>query len=65
MIETVSFLLGIGFSVLVYLRTIRTAGCGTLRKAVYALLSTIGITGTVWLSGVLIAHFLRRPFLHP
>jgi hypothetical protein len=60
MIETVSFLLGLGFSLLVHFRTIRTASCGPLRKAFYFAISTIGITGMLWLSGVLIASFLRE-----
>ncbi len=60
MIETFSFLFGIGFSILVYFLSIRTRELSPSRKTVYFLLSTIGITGMVWLSGVLIAHFLRR-----
>ncbi|MDH4162726.1 MAG: hypothetical protein OEW15_08550 [Nitrospirota bacterium] len=60
MIETISFLLGIGFSWLVYERTIRSGPFSTGRKVLYAVISTIGITGTIWLSGVLIAHFLRK-----
>ena len=60
MIELLSFLLGICFSLLVHVRTIRPAPISPLRKAVYFFFSTIGITGMVWLSGVLIAHFLRE-----
>lgn len=59
MIETLSFLFGLCFSFLVYIRTIRPARERPLRKMTYALLSTIGITGMVWLCGILIAHFLR------
>ena len=60
MIETFSFLFGIGFSILVYILSIRTRTLSPARKALYSLISTIGITGMVWLSGVLIAHFLRK-----
>jgi len=60
MIETISFLFGIGFSWLVYERTIRTGPFSVARKVLYTALSTIGITGTVWLFGVLVAHFLRK-----
>ena len=60
MFETLSFLFGFGFSILVYILSIRRAPIAASRKAVYFLISTIGITGMVWLSGVLVAHFLRR-----
>lgn len=60
MIEAISFLLGFGFSLVVYFRAIRPAPYSPLRKTVYFIISTIGITGMVWLSGVLIAHFLRE-----
>ena len=60
MIETASFLFGLGFSILVYFLSIRTRNDSPLRKAGYFLISTVGITGMVWLSGVLIAHFLRK-----
>ncbi len=60
MIETFSFLFGIGFSILVYVQSIRTREISSSRKTAYLLLSTIGITGMVWLSGVLVAHFLRK-----
>jgi hypothetical protein len=59
-LETFSFIFGFGFSILVYLLSIRTGPYPTSRKAGYFLLSTIGITGMVWLTGILIAHFLRR-----
>jgi hypothetical protein len=65
MIETVSFLFGLGFSILVYFLSIRTRNDSPLRKAGYFLISTVGITGMVWLSGVLIAHFLRKLNLLP
>ncbi len=60
MMEAASFILGIGFSLLVYMRSIRPSAMPLGRKALYFLLTTIGITGTIWLSGVLIAHFLRK-----
>ena len=60
MIETASFLFGLGFSILVYFLSIRKRNDSPLRKAGYFLISTVGITGMVWLSGVLIAHFLRK-----
>jgi len=60
MIETASFLFGLGFSMLVYFLSIRTRNDSSLRKAGYFLISTLGITGMVWLCGVLIAHFLRN-----
>ncbi len=60
MIETISFLLGLGFSVLVYFHSIRPGDQPRLTKAVYFFFTLIGITGTLFLSGVLIAHFLRK-----
>ncbi len=60
MIETVSFILGFGFSVLVYVRSIRTADLSWQKKVVYSFFTFIGITGTVFLAGVLIAHALRK-----
>jgi len=60
MIETVSFLIGIGFSILVYYRSIVPGQFTAARKILYTVLSFIGITGMLWLSGVLIAHFLRK-----
>ena len=60
MIETVSFILGFGFSVLVYVRSIRTADLSWQKKAVYSFFTFLGIIGTVFLAGVLIAHALRK-----
>jgi len=65
MIESFSFLFGFGFSVLVYFRTIHSANHPPARKALFTILSTIGITGMVWLCGVLIAHFLKKLTLLP
>jgi uncharacterized membrane protein (DUF106 family) len=60
MIETLSFAFGLGFSILVYILSIRQGNYSPLQKAAYFLISTIGITGMVWLCGVLIAHFLKN-----
>jgi hypothetical protein len=60
MIELASFLFGFGFSILVYFRSIRTAALPPVQKAFYFLITFIGITGMVFLSGVLIAHALRE-----
>jgi hypothetical protein len=60
MIETISFLFGLGFSILVYILSIRTRNVSPLKKAGYFFISTLGITGMVWLCGILIAHFLRK-----
>jgi len=68
MIETISFILGLGFSVLVYVRSIRTAGLPWQKKAVFAFFTAIGITGTIFLFGILIADRLRTmglSYLHP
>ncbi len=60
MIELGSFLFGFGFSILVYFRSIRTADLPAHKKAFYFVITFIGITGMLFLSGVLIAHFLRK-----
>ncbi|MGC1456285.1 MAG: hypothetical protein WA946_13950 [Nitrospirota bacterium] len=60
MIETISFLLGLGFSLLVYFLSIRPLNQPWPKKAVYSFFSFIGITGTVFLIGVMIAHLLRK-----
>ena len=60
MIETITFLFGLGFSILVYVLSIRTRAIAPSWKAFYFLISTIGITGMVWLSGILVAHFLGK-----
>jgi hypothetical protein len=59
-LETITLFLGLGFSLLVYALSIRPAAISSFRKAAYFILSTIGITGMVWLSGIVIAHFLRK-----
>lgn len=55
MIETLFLLAGLGFSLHVYRRTIKTRHFTPGRKALHFLLTTIGITGTLFLLGVLIA----------
>ena len=60
MIETISFLLGLGFSLLVYFLSIRPLDQPWPKKIGYFFFTFIGITGTIFLIGVLIAHFLRK-----
>jgi hypothetical protein len=60
MMETVFFLLGLGFSFLVYFLSIRPLGQSHARKFLYFVLTLIGITGTLFLFGVLACHFLRK-----
>jgi hypothetical protein len=60
MIELGSLLFGLGFSVLVYVRSIRTADLPAVKKFLYFVITLIGITGMLFLSGVLIAHTLRK-----
>lgn len=60
MIELGSFLFGFGFSILVYFRSIRTSALPPVQKAFYFIITCVGITGMVFLSGVLIAHALRE-----
>lgn len=59
MIELIAFLLGTGFSALVYHLSIRPLNVSGLRKAVYFLLSFIGITGMVFLFGVMVSFALN------
>jgi hypothetical protein len=60
MIETFFFLFGLGFSFLVYFRSIRKTPYTAPKKAVFFLFTLIGITGTLFLFGVLVAYFLRK-----
>jgi len=60
MIETFFFLLGLGFSILVYVRTIKAAEYSRLRKLFYFLVSSFGITGILFLFGILIADRFRN-----
>jgi len=68
MIELSFFIFGLGFSVLVYYRSIRVSGFSRSKKALYFIITLIGITGMLFLSGVLIAHSFRKmltPFRTP
>jgi uncharacterized membrane protein len=60
MIETFFFLFGLGFSFLVYFHSIRKTAHSAPKKAVFSLFTFIGITGTLFLFGVLVAYFLRK-----
>jgi hypothetical protein len=60
LIEAIGFVLGFGFSLLVYVLSIRRLDLPWQRKALYTFFTFIGITGTLFLAGVLIAHFLRK-----
>jgi len=60
MIEIISFLLGLGFSLLVYILSIRPLNQPWLNKTGYFVITLIGITGTIFLIGVLMADFLRK-----
>lgn len=60
MIETASLLAGLGFSFFVYFYSIRPLTIPRAKKTLYFFFTLIGITGTLFLSGVLIAHFLRK-----
>jgi hypothetical protein len=60
MLETIFFFLGMGFSFLVYFLSIKSHNQSPARKLLYFVLTFIGITGTLFLFGVLAAHFLRK-----
>jgi hypothetical protein len=60
MMETAFFLLGLGFSFLVYVLSIRPLDLSRTRKFFYFILTLIGITGTLFLFGVVAAYFLRK-----
>ena len=64
MLELCALFLGLGFSCLVYFRSIRAAGLSWQQAAVYTFFTFIGITGTIFLSGVLIADALRKHLGH-
>lgn len=59
MIEMASFIFGFGFSLLVYFMSIRKRDATPALKAGYFILTLIGITGMVFLIGVVIADRLR------
>ena len=58
MVETIFFLTGFGFSIFVYFRSIKNPDYPALKKAWYAFITFIGITGILLLVGVMIAHVL-------
>ena len=60
MFETIFFLAGLGFSLIVYVLSIRPSKESPFRKFVYFLFTLIGITGSLFLFGVLSAHWLRK-----
>ncbi len=60
MIEAASFMLGLGFSLLVYFRSIKPSEPRFPRRMLYLVFTLIGITGTLFLAGILVAHFLRK-----
>jgi len=64
MMEAVFFFLGMGFSFLVYFISIRPLRQSPVRKFLFFVLTFIGITGTLFLFGVLAAHFLRKLGIH-
>lgn len=64
MFETLCFLVGVGFSFLVYFRSIGKTDYSWPKKAFYFLLTLIGITGTLFLFGVLVADKLRNMRVH-
>jgi hypothetical protein len=64
MIEQISFVFGLGFSFLVYFRSIRKSNYSRSKKAIYILFTFIGITGTLFLFGVLVADKLRNLRAH-
>jgi hypothetical protein len=59
MIEGVFFILGAGFSVLVYYLSIRPANVSPGRKAVYFLLSLVGIAGMIFLFGIMASFVIN------
>ena len=59
MIELIAFLLGSGFSLLVYHRSIRPLHEPAVKKAAYFLVSFVGITGMVFLFGIMASFVLH------
>ena len=60
MIELIAFLVGAGFSLLVYYRSIRPLDAPPLKKAAYFFFSFIGITGMVFLFGIMASFVLHE-----
>ncbi len=52
------------FSILVYVRSIKPSPFPPVKKAFYFLFTLIGITGTLFLFGVLVADKLRNLSRH-
>ncbi len=61
MLETLCLLSGLGFSILIYVRSIRTSNFSAMKKALFFLLTAIGVTGTLFLFGVLVADVVLKP----
>lgn len=59
MIEAVFLLMGIAFSALVYHISIRPANLSAGRKALYFILSAIGIAGMMFLFGIMAAFVMN------
>jgi hypothetical protein len=59
MIEAVFFILGVGFSVLVYYHSLRPASISPGKKAVYFLLSLVGIAGMLFLFGIMASFVMN------
>ncbi len=60
MFEALFFCFGLGFSLFVYVHSIKPLPLPGIKKFFYFFLSLVGITGTLFLAGVLIAHAFRR-----
>ncbi len=60
MVGALFFCFGLGFSMFVYFHSIKPLDLPVTKKFIYFFFSFIGITGTLFLSGVLIAHALHR-----
>jgi hypothetical protein len=58
MVETIFFLAGLGFSILVYFRSIKSTDYPPLKKAWYAFITFVGITGILLLVGVMLSSFI-------
>ena len=58
MVEMIFFLAGLGFSILVYFRSIKNTDYPLVTKAWYAIITFVGITGILLLVGVMLSYFL-------
>lgn len=59
MLETLCLLFGLGYSFLIYFRSIRPLDQPRSKKLAYFFFTLLGVTGTLFLFGVLVAHFMR------